>query len=373
MAVRNSRRRKLTISLVLPTYNEEKNLSAVLAEIFDVLKFLQSSYNFELIVVDDGDDDLETLFLKLISDSNSFFRHDVNSRNQNKIRIIKSQSRRSDNLEHLSKFSKKKMDFISITYIKLSRRAGQANAVIAGIAESKGDFIITMDSDGQDDPRFILKMLNSIEKRANLDVVMVQRPSEKKSIAYYFGSMFFYRWFARDTGIALPPGGSDFRLISRKIADFILTSRDPEPFMRGLVLWPTKNVAVIRSLELNETGRRPRLSGVSKYGLGKSATLAVRGILTFSTFPLRAVTRLGLILSLVLPLVLVYTVATRLFTTEWVPGGALIIGLIVSLFGLNFVIQAIFAEYVQSVFKLVINRPRYIVERQWKRKMKLPS
>jgi dolichol-phosphate mannosyltransferase len=246
----------------------------------------------------------------------------------------------------------------------LARKVGQGNATIAGLEESGGSWAITMDADGQDDPIFIIEMLKRLLEEENVDIILIQRPSEKKSVLYFLAAKLFYTQFSKNSGFEIPPGGGDYRLISRRVMDFVLSSRDPEPFLRGLVLYPSKNIVVINSQNYG-ANRRARNAGKSKYNFSKSFTVAMHGFLTFSTFPLKLVTKIGFILALVLPTIFIYAVFMRLLTNNWIPGGTLIIGLLVSLFGVNFIIQAIFAEYMRKSFKLAINRPRYIVERKW--------
>lgn len=220
----------MLFSIILPIYNEQSNIPALYARLIAMTKTLPE-LNFEFIFVDDGSTDDSALLLQ----------------------------------------------DLDVKLIQLSRNFGHQSAMTAGLDRAKGDILITMDSDLQDPPEVIPKM---ITQWANgFDVVYGTRESregetwfKEKSAALYYRLM---HWM----GVDLPADTGDFRLITREVADALNGMLEKRRFLRGMVPW----------LGFRQTNvyydRGARLAGETHYSLRKMCSLAMDGLFSFSNVP----------------------------------------------------------------------------------------
>jgi len=299
-----------TISIVIPFYNEENNLLKLYEELIDVLR---GDMNWEILLIDDGSSDNSWEKIK--------FLHERDPR---------------------------------IRGIRFSRNFGHQNALYAGFNFSRGDAVITMDSDLQHPPFVIPELIREWEKGYKI-VHTVRKDTESISITKKFTSWAFYKIFTLLSGVEISSGMADFRLLDRQVVDELLKSQEAGVFLRGLVQWvgfsSTKVVFQCRD----------RYSGQSKYSLYKMVKFAWRGITSFSIIPLRIGIMIGLMTSMFAFYILVDALYTKLFTDQAVPGWTSIIGVVSLLFGVLFILIGLLGEYIGKVLIQVRGRPAYIV------------
>lgn len=301
-----------TISVVAPLYNEADNVQPLVAELLAVLRPLGEP--FEIVLVDDGSSD-ETW------------------------RRIQEAARLEPALRGLS----------------LMRNFGHQSALMAGLAQASGSAVISMDGDLQHPPELIPELLAAW--RAGSRVVHTRRlDSEGTGRFKRWTSRAFYRVFSLLSGLDLPPGSSDFRLLDREALDTILALRDPEPFLRGLVHWLGGPSATVTFRA------RDRHAGVSKFSLRRMVRLSTQGLVSFSTVPLRLGLWAGLLTSAPACAGILYLLV-RSARGETVPGWAAALTVMSFLFGVLFILLGILGTYLASIHQALRNRPVYLVGR----------
>jgi dolichol-phosphate mannosyltransferase len=168
-------------------------------------------------------------------------------------------------------------------------------------------------------------------------------------------STIFYRIFSVVTGVPMAPGTGEFRLIDRRVVDYLLELQEGEYFLRGLVGW-----AGFRSVTVPFQAA-PRLAGETKYPLRKMVRLAVSGVTAFSLTPLRVGTVVGLATAFLAFLELAY-VLIQVARGQTVPGWASVVGVTTLLFGVQFVLLGLIGEYLGRVYLAAKRRPPFLVE-----------
>lgn len=244
----------------------------------------------------------------------------------------------------------------AVRVIRLSRNFGHQVALLAGIDHARGDAVITMDSDLQHPPALIPKLLAQFENGADI-VYTVREKTEGIGLLRRLESSFFYWFVNRVSDVPIRENASDFRLISRRVADIIRTRiRERNLFLRGIVSWlGFKQASVPFHAD-------KRSAGTSKYTFTKNVQFAIFGIISFSRKPLRAATLVGLLFALFGALFLLYTVY-QYIVGEIEPNGYATIIVLISLFGgAQLVFLGIIGEYIGAIFDDVKGRPHYLIE-----------
>lgn len=304
----------MLVSIVVPARNEEGCLEPLHREICRVLD--EAGEPFELIVVNDGSNDSTAEVIDRLSASDE--------------RVIG---------------------------IHLARGFGHQPALLAGIQQARGDVVVTMDADLEQPPSAILEMLASW--RQGFQVVHgVRRDHPQTGLFKRTTSRWFYRLFTFLSRVPMEPGMLDFRLMDRRVVDAIAELGERDFFLRGIASW----IGFRQTRVPYDAGRRA--AGTTKYGLRKMIAFALRGITSFSTFPLRLASYLGVMMT-VLSLGYGGFVAIRHFL--WArpqPGYASIIVVITLLMGIQFLLIGLLGEYVARIHVEVKRRPRFVVARK---------
>lgn len=299
----------IELSVVSPFFNESDNLPIFLSSLEKELSFLKG--NYEIILIDDGSSD--------------------------------------DSFEIVAKLKIK-----NLTLVKLTKNFGHQNALDAGIREASGNWIITLDSDLQHPPAEIAKMLD-LAKENKVDIVYGSQSDRKKdSIFKRFSATFYYKLMKVLTGIAVIPHSSDFRLISKKVAT-ILQNLPEEKVFR--LLLPSLGF----SYKIHVYSAARRQSGKSKYTLWKMSKLALNSIFSFSTTPLRFVTTIGFVASLV-AFLWTLVVLNSYFKGEVIPGWTSMSLIILMLGGVQLFAIGLVSEYLARNLEISKQRPNFIVE-----------
>ena len=309
----NPNQKKQSVDLVIPVFNEAGVVEQTHARICAVIESLP--YDFIFYYVDDGSTDDTLASLKALDDAR-------------------------------------------VQVIELSRNFGHQAALTAGMEASQGDIIITMDGDGQHPPEMIPEMIALVTQ--GYDVVQTQRADETQPASFKkWTSGLFYRLINSISGTHVLPGAADFRALSRQAVDALKAMPEYHRFLRGMVSWIGFSVVILPYQPAD------RISGVSKYSLGKMFRLAMDAIFSFSLMPLYiGLSMGGLLLCLALAemvYVLSFWVTGR--TSNLAPGWSSLMFVILIVGGILMVLLGFIGVYVGYIFQEVKRRPVYLVKR----------
>jgi len=296
------------ISVVIPCYNEEKNIEPM----YRALKNELQQYDYyEILFVDDGSSDRSGTILQTLAGEDP-----------------------------------------RIGFIQLSRNFGHQQALKAGIDRARGDCVITMDADLQHDPALIHRMIAYWQKE-KYQVVYTVRDDDLKNFKSR-SSAFFYRLLNSLSRISVPRDSADFRLLDRDVADYLKGIKEYHLFLRGLIPW----MGFRQKGMVIQTKRRAH--GQSAYSLTKMVRLALHGITSFSITPLRWALGLGLFLAALAFSYGGYALYIYFFTKQALTGWTSVIASILLLSGVQLIMLGIVGEYVGKIFEQVKRRPGYI-------------
>ena len=241
-----------------------------------------------------------------------------------------------------------------VRVVALSRNFGHEVATTAGLEHAAGDAVVIMDADLQDPPEIIPRMLE--RWRDGVDVAYgVRRKRRGEPVFKRWSAGLFYRLIATLSDTSIPLDTGDFRLMDRRVVDAFLAMPERDRLVRGMVAW----IGFHQEPVVYE--RQARLAGETSYTMKKLVSLAVCGIFSFSTVPLRVATWVGLTASGLSLVGIIYALVVRLFTEEWVRGWALLFIGIMFLGGVQLMALGIFGEYLGRIYREVKARPLYLV------------
>jgi dolichol-phosphate mannosyltransferase len=309
-------RMSCALSLVIPVFNEEEALPLLFAELDRVLEKLPlATREVEIVLVNDGSRD----------------------RSWDKIVARCEQDPRC-------------------VGINLSRNFGHQAAMVAGLETARGESVITMDADMQDPPDLIPKMLEA--RQQGYDVVYATRVSRgKESLEKKVTAKLFYRLMSLISGVSVPENTGDFRLLSRRALIEILKLGESHRFLRGLVPWvgfPQTQVLY---------NRADRITGSTHYSWRKMILLAIDGIASMSTVPLRLAYFLSCGLFAVFVGYIVYVLYEHfVLGGQLVPGWTSLMAAITIFGAIELLMLGVMGEYLGRVYEQVKHRPLYIVQ-----------
>lgn len=239
--------------------------------------------------------------------------------------------------------------------LKLSRNFGKELALTAGLDHCDGDAVIILDADLQDPPELIPQFVARWQQGA--DVVAGQR-LERQGESWFkrMTAAAFYRVMARLAAIPVPRDTGDFRLMSRRAVDALRTLRERQRFMKGLFAW----VGFRQETLIYQ--REPRFAGRSKFNYWRLWNLALEGITSFSTLPLRIATYVGVLTALAAFTFGVWIVAKTLLWGESVAGYPSLMSVMLFLGGVQLMALGIIGEYLGRLYMESKQRPLYLVD-----------
>ena len=305
----------MKLSLVVPCYNEEASVKRFFDEVNKV--FENKVENFEFVFVNDGSKDGTYPELKKLYKENP-----------------------TSNIQVLT----------------FSRNFGKEAAIYAGLSNAKGDMICIIDADLQQRPEVVLEMLGEIEKDDSLDCVAAYQENRKESKTLSGFKSAFYKVINKITDVDFVNGASDFRLLKRTMVDAILEMTEYHRFSKGIFSWVGFNTKYI-PYTVEE-----RQFGETKWSYGKLFKYAFDGIISFSTFPLKLATGVGLVTAFASIIYLFVVVLQTLIFGIDVPGYATIVVLVLFLGGMQLFCLGILGEYLSKIYVQVKNRPIYILK-----------
>jgi glycosyltransferase involved in cell wall biosynthesis len=299
------------LSVVVPMFNEAENLAPFFERLEKALAPLGMDY--EIVCVNDGSED--------------------------------------DTLQRLRELRKL---YSSVRIVNLSRNFGKDIALSAGIDHARGDGVVPIDADLQDPPELIAEFVS--KWREGYDVVYGTRRSRQgESWLKRMTAKMFYRTIAGMAHIDLPRNAGDFRLMDRRVVKALGRLPERSRFMKGLFAWVGfRQTAVLYD-------REPRHSGKTKWNYWRLWNFAIDGITSFSSFPLKVWSYLGLILAMISFIYAAVLVARKLIGDINVPGYASIMVAVLFLGGVQLITLGVIGEYLARIYIEVKGRPLYLV------------
>ena len=303
-----------TVTLLIPCYNEEESIPYMRDALVKLMND-NTRYQWEVLFINDGSRD-RTLSL----------------------------------LEHLHQQDKR------FCYVSLSRNFGKEAAMLAGFDHARGDAVIIMDADLQHPPQVIPQMLAAWEE--GYDDVYGKRLSRgRESWLRRKLSMSYYRLLQRMAHVDILPNVGDFRLLDRRCIEVLKQLRETERYTKGLYCWIGFNKKEVPF----ET--QDRVAGKSTWSYRQLIGLAIDGIMSFTTAPLRISAILGIVVSIAAFIYMCAVLVKTLFWGEPVAGYPTIVVLVLFLGGVQLISLGIVGEYLGKTFMEVKNRPVYVVDK----------
>ncbi|NCU41127.1 MAG: glycosyltransferase [Candidatus Moranbacteria bacterium] len=299
------------VSIVIPAYNEEKNIPLVAEAIEKV--FQKLSYSWEIIFVNDGSKD-------------------------SSLKVLKELSQRSAHI--------KVLDF--------SRNFGKEVATSAGCHYAWGDAVITMDADLQHPPESIAQFLSLWESGAEV-VFTVRKENSGTGWFKKFSSGLFYWIFNRISDTKTESGTTDFRLMDKKVIEIFRKLPERERMFRGLIDWMGFRRERIEFIA------GERRNGKAQYSYFKLFQLALNSFTSFSLFPLRLAGYLGILITIISGLLLLVMLITRFLDTQVFTPLAILAVSNMFLIGIVLMCLGLIALYIARIHTEVSGRPLYII------------
>lgn len=240
--------------------------------------------------------------------------------------------------------------------IKLARNRGHQNALLAGLEHAEGDVLISIDADLQDDITVIKRMMEEYHK--GHDVVYGVRKARELDTPFKRITAEGYYHVLKKMGVNIIFNHADFRLMSRRAIEALKRYEEVNLFLRGIIPtigFPSTTV---------EYDRAARFAGESKYPLRKMISLAVDGITSFSSVPLRLIAVMGMIIFILSIVLSVWVLGTKLFTDNALPGWASSVLPMYLLGGIQLLSIGVLGEYVAKMYMETKKRPRYFIQEQ---------
>jgi len=240
----------------------------------------------------------------------------------------------------------------NVTVVELSRNFGHQTAVTAGLEVASGQVVVIIDADLQDPPELIAEMIRVWEQGYDI-VYGVRESREGESGFKLWTAKAFYRIINQLSDVAIPLDTGDFRLLDRKAVEAMKSMPERHRLLRGMCSW-----IGFRQYGL-KYARAARFAGTTKYPLRKMLNLALDGIASFSTVPLRLLSLVGIASAALSLLGVCYALVLRLFTHIWVPGWTLLFIGMLMIGGLQMISLGIVGEYVGRIYTEAKQRPLY--------------
>jgi len=297
------------LTVVVPVFNEEENLPVLHARLIAVLPALGS---YEVLFVDDGSHDRSA---EVILDL-----------------------QRTDP---------------AVKLLRLSRNFGHQAAITAGIAAARGDAVILMDCDLQDPPEVLPRLVAHWE--AGYEVVYAVRQTRDEGFFKRSTAAVFYRMLRSVSQVEIPVDAGDFCLIDRKVADVIRHLPEKNRYLRGLRSW-----AGFRQVGV-PYDRPSRHAGEAKYTTRKMLKLALDGVMSFTSLPLKLASYMGFFTAAAGIAYLALAVFARLTTGSLPDGWTSLVAIILILGGAQLIVTGFLGAYIARIYDETKGRPMYVV------------
>lgn len=302
-----------TISILIPAYNEEDVLNKLYERLNLVIEQIHY-YRFEILFVNDGSKDNTLFILKSLRDRDK-----------------------------------------RVSYIDLSRNFGKEVAMIAGLDYVNGDAVVIIDADLQDPPELIPQMIQYWEEGYD-DVYAKRKNRLGETWLKKWTAKLFYRLLKGLTRIPIQDNTGDFRLLDRRCVEALKTLRETQRYTKGMFSWIGYNKYEILF------DRDSRAAGYTKWNYIKLLDLAIEGITSFTTAPLRLSALSGSIISIIAFIYMVWVIIKTLIFGEPVVGYASLMTVVLFLGGIQLLSLGVIGEYLGRVFNETKRRPLYFID-----------
>lgn len=305
----------MLLSVITPAYNEQESIEKLQARITDILSNdgQAKGYDFELILINDG------------------------SRDGTLVEIKKAAARDS-----------------RVKYISFSRNFGKEAAMLAGLSYCAGDFAVIMDSDLQHPPELIPAMME--QSIAGFDQVIAKRTRSGDKKGRTFLSRLYYRIVNRLIDVKLEDGVGDFRLLSRKAVNALVSMKEYTRFSKGLFAWIGFHSTIL------EYENVQREAGETKWTLKALLRYAADGIMSFNDKPLRISFYIGGVTMLMGLIYIIYSLIRVLVVGIEEPGYFTMISAILIMGGVQLISVGVLGEYIGKIYYEVKGRPHFLVQ-----------
>jgi len=304
---------RVQVSVVIPVYNEEANLSALMGRLLPVM--IDMGKSFEVILIDDGSQD-------------------------NSLKLLK--------------------EFASnprVRVVELTRNYGQHSAIMAGFSIVRGDMIVTLDADLQNPPEEIPNLVRVMEE-GGYDVVGTIRKGRKDSFFRILPSKIINMVARKITGVSMRDWGCMLRAYSRPVVERMIECHEQATFIPALATVFAKRVTEI------EVAHEERFGGKSNYPLRKLINLQFDLVASFSNLPIKLIMYGGILMSFMCVCFGVFLAIARLvYGVRWAAEGIFTLFAVLFVFvGLQFFALGVIGEYIGRIYTQVRKRPEYVIE-----------
>jgi glycosyltransferase involved in cell wall biosynthesis len=301
----------MLLSVVVPCFNEADTLERLHARVS--AEVAATGEEYEVIYVDDGSSDDTLNVMRKLAESDGRVR-----------------------------------------YVSFSRNFGKESGMLAGLKHATGDAVIIMDADLQHPPELIPRMMEL--HRQGIDQVVARRNRQGDPFVRTFLSTTFYRLVNRWIEVRLVDGAGDFRLISRRVVDSILSMQEYNRFSKAMFAWVGFDIAYI------EYENVARQGGATTWTFGKLLNYAMDGLLSFNNKPLRLAIYLGLTMASLACLYMLWIIGQGLIFGVQTPGYVTLLAAIVGMGGLNMLVVGVIGEYVGRIYYEAKKRPHFLLK-----------
>lgn len=298
----------MILSIIIPAYNEEGNILELNKRISKTL----NNVDYETIYINDGSTDKTLDKIKSLNDEN-------------------------------------------VKYISFSKNFGKEASIYAGLVHSKGKYTCILDADLQQNPKYIVSMLNYLKEHDDVDqIAMVMKNRDKENILNRISKNIFYKLVNKLSDIKLVDGASDFRMFNRNVKNAILNLPEKNRFTKGIFSWIGFNT------EYMYYNVERRFSGNTKFSAKEQIKYAITGITNYSIKPLQLSTIIGSITCISSLIYILIIIFKTLLLGKDVPGYASLIVIILFMGGLQLMFIGIMGTYLGKTYLETKNRPLYI-------------
>ena len=308
---------RMLLSVVVPCYNEEENVSFFYEELMKNEEFFASrKMDVEIIYVDDGSKDGTVAEVKKLNEKD------------NRVKLV-----------------------------SFSRNFGKESAIYAGFQRAKGDYVVMMDADLQDPPSLLPELFTYIDE--GYDSVATRRVSRKGEppIRSFFARQF-YKIMNKISKTDIVDGARDYRLMTRPVVDAILSMGEYNRFSKGIFGWVGFNTKWV------EFENVERIKGETKWNFWGLFMYSLEGIVAFSTAPLALASYLGVLFCFLAFVLIIFIIIRSFFWTDPTAGWQSMVCIISLVSGVQLLCMGIMGQYLSKTYLEVKNRPKYLVKEE---------
>ena len=303
-----------TISIIVPSYNEEKSIPFFYEAICEEReKFKKIDVELEMIFVDDGSKDRT-------------------------LEVVKELRGRDE----------------QVHYISFSRNFGKEAGIYAGLEHATGDYLVLMDADLQDPPSYLMEMYQAI-KEEGYDSVATRRVDRKgEPVIRSFFARQFYKLMNKISNTEIVDGARDYRLMTRQMADAILSMKEYNRFTKGIYGWVGFRTKWLEYQNVE------RVAGETKWSFWKLFKYSLEGIMAFSTAPLALASWAGVLMCVIAAIAIVFIVVRALMFGDPTSGWPSLACIIIFIGGLQLFCIGVLGQYLAKPYLETKERPIYI-------------